>query len=247
MKKLTLLAVSLVYVIFLLSVSAFAAKASKAIEAGIDPRDIVSESSRQALTDVQLEQLNRNVSKPAGTAQSALGFLASPGIMVGNTGYDIQHNSRMARQIVQGPNGRVHMIWTHKLAGAANTEREIRYGSYVPNVGLFDLPGGATISDGRQGHMCSIDQYNNSALAAWRFGAAFAAYRITTALDFASGAASFTIVDLPSAALTCEGIFCASVAEPYIWPVIALTPMAEPIRSSTSSAWKAIPVPTIRR
>ncbi len=220
MKKLTLMVVSLAYVIFLSSVSAFAAKASVAIEAGIDPRDIVSESSKSALTDIQLEQLNRNLPKSSGTAQSALGFLASPGIMVGNTGYDIQHNSRMGRQIVQGPNGRVHMIWTHKLSGAAATERDIRYGSYVPNVGLFDLPGGLVISDGREGHMCSIDHYNNAALAAWRYGASFAAYRSTTALDFASGASSFTIVDAPSAAQTCEGIFSGAVSEPYIWPVI---------------------------
>ncbi|MBK7090329.1 MAG: dockerin type I repeat-containing protein [bacterium] len=220
MKKFTMLALSIAYVILLFSVSAFAAKATSAIEAGIDPRDVVAESSKHPLTDVQLEQLNRNVSKPSGSSQAALGFLASPGINIGNTGYDIQHNSRMGRQIVQGPNGRVHMIWTHKLAGVAATEREIRYGSYVPNTGLFDLPGGLVISDGREGHMCSLDHFNSSALAAWRYGAAFAAYRTTTALDFASGAASFSIIDAPSAAVSCEGTFSGAVSEPYIWPMI---------------------------
>ena len=218
MKRLTLMTIS-VYVIFLFSVSVFAAKATKTSGTGIDPRDIVSESAKHPLTDVQLEQLNRNMPKSTGSAQSSLGFLASPGIMIGNTAYDIQHNSRMGRQIVQGPNGRVHMIWTHKLVTPA-TQREIRYGSYASGV-LSDLPGGLTISDGREGHMCSLDQYGSAALAAWRYGAAFASYQSTSALDFASGAGSFTIVDVPSAAQTCEGIYSGTVSEAYIWPVVA--------------------------
>ncbi|MGB5105426.1 MAG: dockerin type I repeat-containing protein [Candidatus Zixiibacteriota bacterium] len=222
MKKLALLVVSFVYVISLLSVSVFAAKAKESSASGIDPRDIVAESSKNPLTDIQLEQLNRSGSKPgADMGQTSLGFMASPGIMIGNTGYDIQHNSRMGRQIVQGPSGRVHFVWTHKLAGVGSTIREIRYGSYVPGTGFFDLPGGLTISDGREGHMCSIDQFGNRALPVWRYGATFAAYRSTSALDFAAGAGSFTIVDLPSAANNCEGIFCGAILEPYVWPVVA--------------------------
>ena len=224
MKRLTLLFVSMVYVVSLLSVSVFAAKAKNNAAGAIDPRDIVAESSKHPLTDIQLEQLNanRSGSKPAvDMGQSSLGFMASPGIMIGNTGYDIQHNSRMGRQIVQGPNGRVHFLWTHKLAGAGSTQREIRYGSYVPGSGFFDLPGGLTVSDGREGHMCSIDHYNSAALGVWRYGATFAAYRSTSALDFASGAGSFTIVDVPSAVNNCEGVFSGSILEPYIWPMVA--------------------------
>jgi hypothetical protein len=221
MKRLTMVAVSLIYVLSLFAVPAFAARATVSSADGT-PKHLVPESSRAALTDVQLEQANRLGGK-LGTAssQTSLGFMASPGLMIGSTGYDIQHNSRMGRQIVQGPNGRVHFVWTHKLAGAASTLRQIRYQTYVPGSGFSELPGGLEISDAREGHMCAIDHFNNSALPVWRYGAAFASYRSTSALDFASGAASFTIVDLPSATQTCEGIFSGPIGEPYIWPVVA--------------------------
>jgi len=218
MKKLTLILVSLFYVACLLSVSAFAAKSSNSAT-GIDPRDIVAESSKRPLTDVQLQQLNRPV-KTAGSNSTALGFMASPGILIGNSAYDIQHNSAMGHQIVQGGDGRVHFVWTHTLV--ANTLREVRYGSYRPSIStFFDLPGGLVVSDAREGHMCNVDQISNAALPVWRYGASFAAYRSTSALDFASGAGAFTIVDVPSTAPTCENIWAGTTTEPYIWPRVA--------------------------
>ncbi len=219
MKKLTLILVSLFYVVCLLSVSAFAAKSSTAGTSGIDPRDIVPESSKRPLTDVQLQQLNRPI-KSTGSSSNALGFQASPGIVIGNTAYDIQHNSAMGHQIVQGADGRVHFVWSHKLV--ANTLREVRYGSYRPSIStFFDLPGGLVVSDAREGHMCNVDIISNKALPVWRYGASFAAYRSSSALDFASGAGAFTIVDVPSTAATCEGVWSGNASEPYIWPRVA--------------------------
>lgn len=215
MKRLTVCTLLLLYVFSLLAVSAFAAKASKVPDA--DQATWVPAETREGyLFDTHVDA--SALSKPSGFSSSSLGYLASPGFQIGETSYDLQQNSDIGRQIAVGTDGRIHFIWTWKAPAAG--ERQIRYGSYVPGVGFSDLPGGLAISDGREGHMCGLSNYNSRALATWRPGATFAVYGTTSGIDFAPGAGSFTIVDPPYSAPSCEGVYSGAVQENWIWPRI---------------------------
>ncbi len=216
MRKLTLVLVSLVYVISLLSVAAFAAETKQSTPG--------AKKAKVAYTDIQLEQMraeNPQAKKPATSAHTSLGFLSSPGIQIGTTSYDIQHNSAMGRQIAVGTDSRVHAVWTGK--DVAVSTRTTRYTSINPPYGIGNVsdPGGAEVSDAREGHMCNVDVIVNLALPVWRYGGGFAAYRSTSALENFVGTGSFTTVDLPTTGATCEGIFAGATAEPYIWPKVA--------------------------
>jgi hypothetical protein len=202
-------------------VSVFAASAKISATTGSDPLDkkpIVRGEALPLFDEVY--GADASASKGSGSAQSSLGFLVAPGIQIGSSAYDIQHNSRMGRQVARGADGRVHHVWTHKLSGATELVRDIRYLSWTIGGGFAQPIGGEIISDLREGHMCNIDVRTNQAMVAWRYNPAFANYRTTSVLDFASGTASFTQTDFPTTAPTCPPTVLGGTLH-YICPVVA--------------------------
>jgi hypothetical protein len=229
LRKFTVLFLIALYVVSVAGVSVFAAKAKYAGDGSIDPRGMGPIGARKALLDTELEQAGKPSSDivpmavPAGQ-ESSFGFRQVspfPQLVLGTSAYDIQHNSRMGRQIARGSDGRIHLLYTYRATTPASGAgiRATYYNSYLPGSG-FSHGSPQEISDAREGHMVNLDVAGNKALAVWRYGAAFTAYRTTTALDFASGTASFTIVDLPLNLTTCAPENFVGTLH-YIWPVVA--------------------------
>jgi len=222
MRKSIVLFLIALYAVSMFGVSVFATSGSKS---GSAQDGMVSISSQPVYPYDESGNIPNRPAAKMYTSRTSMGVLASPGIQIGTTAYDIQHNSSMGRQITMGSDGRVHFNWTFTELTNPTTQglRSIRYQSWIN--GVFSEPaGGSDMQDPsiREGHMCNIDVDSVAAYETWRYGAPFANYKTTTALDFGSGTNSFTIKDVTSAA---TGTICAggppSSALHYIWPRIA--------------------------
>ncbi|MCX6832345.1 MAG: hypothetical protein NT028_09475, partial [candidate division Zixibacteria bacterium] len=184
------------------------------------------DSRQQPLTDWGLESSASDIAGKPGSSETAMGYFMSPGIIqIGVTSYDLQHNMRQARQIAVGSDGRVHMVWTHKLVlGSLNT-RAVHYRSFK-NIG----PGGAltaekSISDLLSkvpGRFCTVDAFGDVGLVVYHWGPS-ATSSTTDAMDAGSGSGAFYTVspDIPAGVINCENIYAGSAFQPYIWPVAA--------------------------
>lgn len=216
MRKLTVLLLVLLYAVSLLGVSAFATNVDKAKVAGIDSRDIVPiKSKKLPLNDLAIERLNL---PPGPSAPVVQGFLSSPGLVLGNTAYDMFHNSGSVRQIAVGSDGRIHFDWTHLAVGEALTLRAAYYCSYTAGGGLSTITNLADAMSKATSRFCALDVSGDLGLVAFHYGSAPQA---SSGLDFASGAASFAASDPAATVPVCEGTVSGSIFEPYIWPAVS--------------------------
>jgi len=221
MRKLTVLILVLLYVFSMAAVSAFAANAA---------RDDNSQSVRYPiasrnfpLIDTRPGDSNVPSSKPADD-HMALGYLMtgiSPGIELGLTSYDLQHNMRMDRQVAAGADGRVHFVWTAAGLPFDAGTRHIQYNWYQASIlgESFSLSQ-ALSPEKMPGRFCTVDVFSNRALVVDHYTSA--PTRATSALDIGSGAGSFTAVDPPADVVNCEGVYTsggtALTFQGYIWP-----------------------------
>jgi hypothetical protein len=185
------------------------------------------ESRNQPLTDNGTSTPSTIGSGKSDANQMALGYRMqgiSPGIELGTTSCDLQHNMRMARQIVVGASGRVHMMWTNGGPipfDAAN--RRVYYQTYLD--GTISLPEAANVSGDLEkvpGRFGTIDVWANRALIVNHY----AAGATTSVLDLSSGSGFFSSsssidmpfgLDLPN----CENVHTGAVATNYGWPVVS--------------------------
>ena len=221
MRKLTILTLALLYVFSLAAVSAFAANGARGDNN--HARMWPSERMNQPLLETKPGTSSDNGSK-ADVSHMALGYLMtgiSPGILLGSTSYDLQHNMRMARQVEVGADNRVHFIWTAAPFPFDANSRAVQYSSYRNGVldESYSLSGFLDKSPGR---FCSIDVYASRALVSYHY--TNAGNNLTTsALDIASAGGNFATVDPRSDTVNCEGIIAGggTTVAPYIWPVVA--------------------------
>ncbi len=151
------------------------------------------------------------------SSQDKLRFNASPGFQIGSTYQDLQHNARMARQIVVG-GGWVHNIWTY-LPGPSTADRAVQY--YAWQIGgsgsMFNANVDASVGAG----FCAIDYdpTNGGAAVVGYHRVASGGTRFSRDTGIGAGvfSARFTF---PAA--NCQGIVSGTGIEgPYQWPVIA--------------------------
>jgi hypothetical protein len=214
------------------------------------------ESRNQPLLETGSERSGAIGSK-SGTSHTTLGYLdddppgISPGIRLGNTDYDFQHYSRMARQVAVGADGRVHFVWTDASAPFDPNSRAIYYQSYLNGVlagQAFNLSENVS-PEKTPGRYCAVDVSSNRALVVNHFGNGPAT---TSALDAWSGTGAFTAIDPPSTVVNREGILtngAITLTNNYIWPVVAadqdgsgklVIHVAAMEGNTVSGSWKAI-------
>jgi hypothetical protein len=220
-----------------------AARSSRNNQANMVP----IESRQQPLSETGPETSSVTSCKPS-PSHVPLGYLMSPGYELGRTTCDLQHNSRMARQIEQGANGRVHFVWTYAPLPYAAASRSVWYTSYNPATGVF-APEAFSVSDQvskMPGRFCAIDVFANRAFVVDHYGSS---PTITSALDIAPGGGTFTAEDPPSTTINFENKLCGSIFSPYVWPVVAtdvnpdgskLVIHIAAVEYNTSAALKAI-------
>ena len=123
------------------------------------PHMVPIESRNQPLTDGEPETPSAIGNNPDASS-TALGFYMSPGILLGTTDYDLQHNSRMARQVAVGADGRVYFVWTYAVAPYNANARAIHYTSYKNGIldAVFDVSGTLEKTTGR---FCTVDVFQN--------------------------------------------------------------------------------------
>jgi len=184
------------------------------------------------------------IGNKSDASSTALGFYLSPGILLETSDYDLQHNSRMARQVTVGADGRVHFVWTHKLVGGAASTRAVHYRSY--KNGILDAVSNVSGDLAKTpGSFCTVDVFANRGLVVNQYGAG---PLTTSALDIGSGSQSFTAIDPPSGVVNCRGIICRGAFANYIWPVVAadqdgtgkLVIHIAAMQGNTSSGYNAI-------
>jgi hypothetical protein len=171
----------------------------------------LSETGPEAASDIS-GRLSAN--------QTALGFYQSPGIQLGSTSNDLQHNSRMARQVAVGANGRVHFVWTNAPLPFDAAQRSIFYTWFEDGELGEALNLSAILEPAKtRGGYSTVDVFQNRALVVNHYGA----NPITTsALEISSGSSIFTAEDPPANVINCENINCgSSLFNGYIWPVVA--------------------------
>ncbi len=221
MRKLTVLTLALLYVISLAAVSAFAANAARVSDTKAHMVPI--ESRNQSLVDNGLESSSASVSK-GGENQLALGYLMtgiSPGIELGITTYDLQHNMRMARQAAAGADGRIHFVWTRAPYPFDAGARRVFYRTYKD--GLLDES--FNVSESFEpaktpGRFCTVDVFQNRGFVVNHY--ANTRTKTTSALDIASAGYTFTAIDCPDT-VNCQAVYAqgatALTFQGYIWPV----------------------------
>ncbi len=152
-----------------------------------------------------------------GVSAANFGYNSSPGFQIGSTYQDLQHNARMARQIVVG-GGWVHNIWTY-LPGPSLTNRAAQY--FAWQIGGPGVVFNANVDSSTGAGFCAIDYDPTNG------GAAVVGYhRVVSdgtkfSRDSGIGAGVFSPrFTFPAA--NCQGIVSGYGTEgPYIWPVIA--------------------------
>ncbi|TFH64543.1 MAG: hypothetical protein E4G91_05475 [Candidatus Zixiibacteriota bacterium] len=215
MRKLTVLILALLYVVSLAAVSVFAANATRV---GNNQAHMVPiESRQQPLIDGGTEASASAIGSKPSPIPTAMGYFMSPGIQLGLTAYDLFHNMRMARQVEQGADGRVHFVWTFAAFPFDAGTRRVYYTTYTDAVGLDNETYSVSDAEPTQTpeRFCTVDVFNNRALVVAHYGAGFA----SAALDIASNGRTFTKVNPPADVINCENIGCGTVFQPYIWPV----------------------------
>jgi hypothetical protein len=189
--------------------------------AGDHQAHMVSIESRQfPLTEGGSESSASAIGDRSYTSSTALGYVMSPGILLGSTSYDLQHNMRMARQISVGADNRVHLVWTSTGLPYYAEDRAVIYTSYNPSTAILDEPMNVSNDMNKTpGRYCTVDNFANRALIVNHYGAG---PNTTSALDIFSGGYSFMAVDCPSNVVNCQGIYAnganASTFQEYIWP-----------------------------
>lgn len=228
MRKTIVLFLIVLYAVSMLGVAAFATNVSKS---GSGQDGMVSISSRPVYPYDESGNIPNRPAAKMYVNRTSMGVQTAPGIQIGNTAYDIQHNSSMGRQIVVGADGRVHFMWTHTSLDNPTTQslRSIRYQSWKAGSGFSESGDGGTTSNGgtdvesildTEGHMGNIDVDSVVAYITMRYGATFAAYASRVGLQAFSGQFPFTMADLPTSGTICAGGPPSSTLH-YIWPRIA--------------------------
>jgi hypothetical protein len=188
----------------------------------IKPHMVPIESRNQPLLETGPAKSSA-IGGKSNTSQTALGYLMtgiSPGIQLGTTSNDLQHNSRMARQVAVGADGRVHFVWTAAPLPFDAAERNVRYIWFEDGLLGEALNLSATLEPPRaRGRYCMVDVFQNRAVVVNHYGAGPSS---TSALEISAGSSVFTAVDPPSNVINCENINCgSSLFNGYIWPVVA--------------------------
>ena len=153
-----------------------------------------------------------------GVSAANFGYNSSPGFQIGSTYQDLQHNARMARQIVVG-GGWVHNIWTH-LPGPSTANRAVQY--YAWQIGgpgvVFNANVDSSIGAGYSA--IDFDPTNVGAAVVGYHHVASGGTRFSR--DTGVGVGAFSLrYTFPAA--NCQGIVSGSDATEglYYWPVIA--------------------------
>ncbi len=216
MRKLTVLTLALLYVVALTSVAAFAANAPRINGVESQPHMVPIENSNVPMLETGPEI--GTTSKPSAASMQALGYYMSPGLILETTDYDLQHNSRMARQVEVGTDGRVHFIWTYKAVAADLGLRAAHYRTWVTNGGGFGSILSLSDDLGKTpGRFCTVDVYNNAGMGVWHYTVG-ADPQTTSAMDAGSGLNLFTAVNPPAGVINCQNIHAGTKFIPYIWP-----------------------------
>jgi hypothetical protein len=178
------------------------------------------DSRQQPLTDGGYKPSSSAIGNKSNASQTALGFYMSPGIMLGTTTCDLQHYSRMARQIAVGADGRVHFVWTFSYAPYNQYNRSVHYTSYKDGILNWPPQDVSGNLDKMPGRFCTVDVFQNRGLVVNHYGSV---PTITSALDIASGAHVFQPEDPPSTVINCQWELGDPMVgfQPYIWPVVA--------------------------
>jgi hypothetical protein len=218
MRKLTVLTLVLLYVISLAAVSVFAANAGSVGDH--QTRMVPIESRQFPLTEGGVGTSNSALSGKSSSSSTALGYFMSPGILVGSTSYDLQHNMRMDRQVAVGADGRVHFVWTAAPLPFDANLRAINYTSYNPSSAILDEAVNVSNDLSKTpGRFCTVDVFADRAQIVNHWGPG---PNCTSAIDVSSGGYSFTAKDPPSNIVNCQGIYAgganATTFQEYIWP-----------------------------
>ena len=153
-----------------------------------------------------------------GVSAANFGYNSSPGFQIGSTYQDLQHNARMARQIVVG-GGWVHNIWTY-LPDPSLANRAAQF--YAWQIGGPGAMFNANVDSSTGAGFCAIDYdpTNGGAAVVGYHHVASGGTRFSRDTGIGAGVFSprFTF---PAA--NCQGIVSGYGATegPYIWPVIA--------------------------
>ncbi len=220
-RKLSLLLVLALFLLSIVSVPAFAAKAK--IASGTS--DQGSGGSHREFPRLKVDGAGDGSftlsSKPVNSSQQYLGFNPTAVKTVGMTYYDQQHNGSMGRQIVVG-GGWVHNTWMISSTGSnTNVDRTVAYFGYKLGGAVGDTARIGNLEGSNFGYgYCNIamDQSGD-------FGA-IVAYHISSqgtiyTPDFGVGQGSFEPpITFPAA--NCQGIVVGQDTPEgkYIWPVI---------------------------
>ena len=220
MRKLTILTLALLYVVSLAAVSVFAANAARVgNNVGTNQARVVhAEPWIQPLVETGPSAPGA-IGDKSNASHMALGYFLSPGILLETTAFDMQHNSRMGRQVAVGADKRVHLAWTYAPHPYDAEARAVHYSSYLNGVFAatpYDLTGALGQVPGRY---LAIDVYSNRALIVDHYGGT---PTINSALDAISGTNNFSGIDAPSTVVNCEGIKCGTPFTQYDWPVVAV-------------------------
>ncbi len=217
-RKLSLLLVLALFLVSIVNVTVFAAKAKQASVNGADPNDRISAYTIAPLAGSEPVSFDPSIGKPGSqSSHQSLGF--SPmiaGDTIGYTYQDYQHNGSMGRQIAIG-GGWAHNIWM-VLPAASTANRVVSYYGYP-------LAGGppATVADLEGSTGSGYPNIGFSTAA----GVPVVGFHnvntggVVSGRDFSLGAASFTVFVFPTA--NCQGIVSQGGTEgSYIWPTLAV-------------------------
>ncbi len=218
-RKLSLLLVLALFLMSIVNVTVFAAKAKQASTInGVDPRDMVGNLPATPIAGAEEVPYDPSIGKPGTqTPQQSLGFSPNGVVTVGSTYQDYQHNGSMGRQIVVG-GGWVHNVWM-VLPGPSTSNRVAEYYGYPLGAGspanVADLEGATGSGYTNIGFSAianvPIVIFHNVAGGGTKVGR-----------DFSLGAASFTTWAFPAA--NCQAIVSGTGPSegPYIWPICAV-------------------------
>ena len=188
--------------------------------AGDNQPHMVSIDSRQQ-SALETGSESATIAQPWSESSAALGFFMAQGLLLETTDYDLQHNSRMARQIEVGADGRVHFVWTYRPLGGPNNQRAVHYRSWTAGGGfeqVIDVSGDVSRTPGG---FAALDVFGVKALPVWQYNKTGVGAMTTSAIDFGSGTGSFVVVDPPADVVNWQGLICGPAFIPYIWPVVA--------------------------
>jgi len=186
-----LLVLSLLVVAFM----AMSATAAKAPNTSRVKNPLLVKQSEYSFPDEN--SFTRSTRIVADEQTSALGqvssSMTSPGVSIGDTWYDYQHNGRMTRMVDWGTSAEegfiVHFLWMY-LPGPVMENREYMYNAYIANDGAFVDPIGVQPAGDYAGYVALDVTDDNRAVPSGHNNQG-AGYQCQTYWDFSPGLAFF--------------------------------------------------------